>query len=285
MELNQIYNEDCIEGMKRIPDASIDVILTDPPYKYLPEDFDRDFDEGAFFKEADRVLKPDGWIILFGRGTSFYRWNTRLAEIGYHLKEEIIWDKCYNSSPTAVLQRFHETISVHCKGTASIRKCRVPYMEKRVPDTDKIISDIKRLSAILHNPTELASVEGYLRTGNLEYHDTNRPMGITVQATLPSPSRCASVARSMKEGLLEASIIKIRRDHYNTIHPTQKPVRLLERLLNLVIPEQTGIILDPFSGSGSTALACKNTGRDFIGFEIDQKYWAAAVERLQKKEK
>ena len=45
MELNQIYNEDCIEGMKRIPDASIDVILTDPPYKYLPEDFDRDFDE------------------------------------------------------------------------------------------------------------------------------------------------------------------------------------------------------------------------------------------------
>ncbi len=212
MELNQIYNEDCIEGMKRIPDASIDVILTDPPYKYLPEDFDRDFDEGAFFKEADRVLKPDGWIILFGRGTSFYRWNTRLAEIGYHFKEEIIWDKCYNSSPTAVLQRFHETISVHCKGTASIRKCRVPYMEKRVPDTDKIISDIKRLSVILHNPTELASVEDYLRTGNLEYFGTNRPMGITVQATLPSPSRCASVARSMKEGLLEASIIKIRRD-------------------------------------------------------------------------
>ena len=52
-----------------------------------------------------------------------------------------------------------------------------------------------------------------------------------------------------------------------------------------MIPEQTGVILDPFSGSGSTALACKNTGRDFIGFEIAPEYWAAAVERLQKNEK
>lgn len=285
MELNQIYNEDCIEGMKRIPDASIDVILTDPPYKYLIEDFDRDFDEEAFFAEADRVLKPDGWIILFGRGTSFYRWNTRLAEMGYHFKEEIIWDKCYNSSPTAILQRYHETISIHCKGNASIRKCRVPYMEKRVVDADKIISDINRLSAILHNKLELTSVENYLRSGRVEYFCPAYRKGTTAQSDLPTASRCVSVARSMKEGLIEGSIIKLSRDHYNTIHPTQKPVRLLERLINLVIPEQTGIILDPFSGSGSTALACKNIGKSFIGFEIDPRYCAAAIERLQKNEK
>ncbi len=86
----------------------------------------------------------------------------------------------------------------------------------------------------------------------------------------------------MDRGFAEASIIEMPAKHTKTIHPTQKPVRLLERLLNLVIPEGSGTILDPFSGSGSTPLACKNTGRDFIGFEIDPKYWAASMERLQK---
>lgn len=285
MELNQIFNEDCIEGMKRIPDASIDVILTDPPYKYLVEDFDRDFDEEAFFAEADRVLKPDGWIILFGRGTSFYRWNTRLAEMGYHFKEEIIWDKCYNSSPIATLQRYHETVSIHCKRNALIRKCRLPYMEKRSVDVAKIVSDIKRLSVILNNPTELTAVQNYLESSVLTYDSTPHRLGLTVHSELKNSSRCANVVQAILKGLIEGSIIKLPRDHYNTIHPTQKPVRLLERLLNLVIPEQTGIILDPFSGSGSTAIACKNTGRNFIGFEIDPEYCAAAIERLLKNEK
>ncbi len=285
MELNQIYNEDCIAGMKRIPDASIDVLLTDPPYKYLPEDFDRDFDETAFFAEADRVLKPDGWVILFGRGTSFYRWNTALAGMGYHFKEEVVWDKCYNTSPLLPLQRLHETVSIHSKSGGSIRRCSVPYIEKRIPEPQKIAADIARLRVVLNNPKELEMVQSYLRSGRLAADGKRGKTGITVHSRIEKYSRCASVARMMKEGAVEGSVIKLRRDHYGTIHPTQKPVRLLERLLNLVVPEQTGVVLDPFSGSGSTALACIRTGRDFIGFEIDPEYWAAAVGRLRENEK
>jgi site-specific DNA-methyltransferase (adenine-specific) len=79
----------------------------------------------------------------------------------------------------------------------------------------------------------------------------------------------------------EKSIIKQVRDHYNTIHPTQKPVRLLERLLALVSKEGD-TVLDTFSGSASTAIAAWNTNRNFIGFEIDKEYYDLSVERLNK---
>ncbi|WP_418988191.1 DNA methyltransferase [Bacteroides heparinolyticus] len=99
--------------MKRIPDASVDCILTDPPYLYLKHKLDRPFDERRLFGEFKRVLKPKGFVVLFGRGTSFYRWNTELSNLGFDFKEEIVWDKSFTSSPLLSLSRVHETISVH----------------------------------------------------------------------------------------------------------------------------------------------------------------------------
>lgn len=91
--------------------------------------------------------------------------------------------------------------------------------------------------------------------------------------------RCCNVMQSMEFGLNEKSIIKCARDHYSAIHPTQKPVRLIERLLALVT--QLGdVVLDPFSGSCSTAVACINTNRKFIGFEIDKEYYDAGIHRI-----
>ena len=67
--------------------------------------------------------------------------------------------------------------------------------------------------------------------------------------------------------------------HYTAIHPTQKPTRLLERLLNLVCGSGA-LVLDCFSGSGSTAIACINTNRGFIGFEIDKEYYDLSKQRI-----
>lgn len=285
LDLNVIYNEDCISGMGRIPDSSIDVILTDPPYKYLNAKFDRDFDEGAFFKQAHRVLKPDGWIILFGRGTSFYRWNTRLAEMGFSFKEEICWNKCFANSPVSSLSRIHETISLSTKGKGKIRRVKVPYVEKRVGNLEQIISDIRRLKGILNNPEALDRVLYYVENGEMASMRKATSKGLTPQSRLPRAWRDVSVIQAMTEGMVESSIIKIQAKHKGYIHPTEKPVRLLERLLNLVIAENSGgIVLDPFSGSGSTAIAAKNLGHNFIGFEIDQEYWKSSISRLQQME-
>ena len=90
----QLFNLDNSELITKMEDESIDVILTDPPYLYLKnQKLDRPFDEQLFFSECKRVLAKDGFIVMFGRGISFYRWNGILDSLGFVFKEEIVWDK------------------------------------------------------------------------------------------------------------------------------------------------------------------------------------------------
>jgi site-specific DNA-methyltransferase (adenine-specific) len=322
--------------MQRIADGSVDVILTDPPYLYLKnQKLDRPFDENVFFNEAKRVLKKDGFIVMFGRGTSFYRWNTILANLGFNFKEEFIWDKCYCTSPLMAISRVHETISTYTKDKGTINKVKVPYLEMKKHDIDGIVTDIKRLRVCLKNTKSLDSVLAFLENNKMneksvfraDYEPTSRPNNIACSKQLPcgdrqvnaiqsvcggmnersiirtdrydtdkftkhgvnadqrkSGDRQGDVIQSVCCGMNEKDIIKQRRDNYNTIHPTQKPVRLLERLLALVSREGD-LILDPFSGSGSTAIAAINTGRNFIGFEIDKEYYELANERIKNEQK
>lgn len=323
MKINKIYNEDCQEGIKRIPDASVDCILTDPPYLYLKrQKLERPFDERALFNEFKRVLKPNGFVVLFGRGTSFYRWNTILSEFDFYFKEEVIWNKSYITSPLLPLLRVHETISIHSVGKGKINRCKVPYIEAKCNDIDSILADIKRLRNVLHNPTSLKEVEIFLLNNTASYKE-NKKHGYhaTAQTGFMGEDRCAAVSRAMTNGCTERSIIRTDlyknnksnknnlhgdmmigdracnvmssievgtseksiikqvRDHYSAIHPTQKPVRLIERLLALVT-QPGDVVLDPFSGSCSTAVACINTNREYIGFEIDKEYYEAGIKRL-----
>lgn len=279
MNINQIYNEDCQEGIKRIPDSSIDCILTDPPYLYLKgQKLDRPFEEKNLFCEFKRVLKPTGFVVLFGRGTSFYRWNTILAELGFEFKEEIVWNKSYCSSPLMAISRVHETVSIHSRN-GSINKVKVPYLEMKGHDLDAIKTDINRLLTTYSNPASLVAVKKYIESNQLTF-DGEYNAGVTITSGRRRVNRCVSTINTIQEGMNEKDIIRIRRDHYNQIHPTQKPVRLLERLLALTThPED--LVLDPFAGSCSTAIACVNTNRKFIGFEIDKEFYDAGVKRLK----
>lgn len=279
IELNRIYNEDCLEGMKRIPDNSVDCILTDPPYMYLKnQKLDRPFNEQSFFSECKRVMKKNGFIVLFGRGTSFYRWNTILADMGFTFKEEIVWDKSYCSSPLMALSRIHETVSIHSLGNGSITKVKIPYLEMKGSDIEAIKTDIKRLMTTFSSSKNMQAVIDYLSDGTLTF-DGEYDKSTTITAGRKRVNRCVSTMNTIETGMNEKDIIHIKRDHYNQIHPTQKPVRLLERLLNLVCNEGC-TVLDPFSGSASTAIACINTKRNYIGFEIDKEYYELSVQRL-----
>lgn len=278
--LNTIYNEDCISGMERIPDASVDCILTDPPYKYLKnQKLEVDFDERAFFNKCKRVLKKDGMIVLFGRGTSFYRWNAILADMGFNFKEEIVWDKSYCTSPLMAVSRVHETISIYTKGKGVLNRIKVPYLEIKAHDLGSVIGDVKRMRNILNNTKSLNYVLEYLEN-NIIHNTDRKKTGVSISSEICSPDRSASVMKCICDGMNEKTIIKQPREHYSTIHPTQKPIRLLERLLALVTKEGN-VVLDPFSGSGSTAAACINCGRQYIGFEIDKEYYDLSSERIE----
>lgn len=323
-----LYNCDNKVLMADLKDESIDVILTDPPYLYLKnQKLDRDFDEQHFFSECKRVLTKNGFIVLFGRGSSFYRWNTILDELGFKFKEEIVWNKSHSSSPLMRLSRVHETVSILTKGKGTINKVKVPYLEMKRHNLDSIIQDVKRVRTILKNPKSLKAVLTFLENNKVVLEDDNtKSISVSVSSKIKNRNRCVSVINAMKDGMKEKSIIrkdeevwdkpsttykkitkanrcvsvtqsiefglnektiiKQVRDHYSAIHPTQKPVRLLERLLALVIPKnkakETITVFDPFGGSFSTMEAVYNMQLKGISCEIDKEYYEAGKKRIEK---
>ena len=268
--------------MQGIPDGAIDAIVTDPPYQYLKNmKLDRPFDEARFFEHAGRVLKADGFIVLFGRGTAFYRWNTTLAGLGFKFKEEIVWSKRRTGIPALKLARVHETVSIHTRGEGRINSSLVPYVEQKQYNMESLANDIKRIQSAIKNATgkggELCDLLLFSKTGEVRY--TKGTSKVFFKHSYAERSRACATYRAITGGMRERSVIEIAPDHYAGIHPTQKPTRLMERLLALVSSEGD-LILDPFAGSGSTAVACINTGRDFIGMELDREYCDGARARV-----
>ena len=313
----QLYNADNLEVMATLADESIDVICIDPPYLYLKnQKLERPFDEPKFFAECKRLLTKKGFIVMFGRGTSFYRWNTILDGLGFVFKEEVIWDKSYVSSPLMPMSRIHETISILTKKEGGINKVKVPYLEMKGHDIDSIITDIKRMKSALKKTKSLNAVIEFLENNKVPT-DKDNVISTSISSVIKTQDRCASVMAGIQNGLNEKSIIKTKlydfnskerkhnnennivankglqngdrcvyvmsninnglnektiikqvRDHYNTIHPTQKPVRLLERLLALVIPKDKPrneiVVADFFAGSMSCMEAVYNMGMKVI---------------------
>ncbi len=166
--------EDTIGGLK------FDHILTDPPYLYIKtHDFDKEFDEQLLFENAKRILPDDGFIALFGRGTSFYRWNTRLAELGFIFKEEIVWNKNFPGAPALSISRIHETISLHTKKNGKIKKSIIPYIEQKQHDTGAIINDIKRIKSAIASEAGLNSIIKFLENGSVPNIKGQRRHNIT----------------------------------------------------------------------------------------------------------
>ena len=373
----QLYNADNLEIMATLPDESIDVVCIDPPYLYLKnQKLERPFDEHKFFAECKRLLTKKGFIVMFGRGTSFYRWNTMLDGLGFVFKEEVIWDKSYVSSPLMPMSRIHETVSILTKKEGVINKVKIPYLEMKGHDIDSIVTDIKRMKSALKNTKSLNAVLEFLennkiptetpirtdryncdtftkyntiatqdkqtgdrcvnvmqsiqfglneksiiRTDEGKEHtsriitsgstnDRDRCVnvmqsiqfgfneksiirtdkgaefkkGVSITKGGNQLDRCVNVIQGIGFGLNEKTIIKQNRDHYKTIHPTQKPVRLLERLLALVIPKdkprEEVVVADFFAGSMSCMEAVYNMGMKGIATEIDQEYFERGKQRI-----
>jgi site-specific DNA-methyltransferase (adenine-specific) len=282
----KLFNEDNLEVMKRLPDESIDVVCIDPPYLYLKnQKLEREFDEQHFFSECKRLLKKDGFIVLFGRGTSFYRWNTILDNLGFTFKEEIVWNKSMGTSPLSLLCRIHETISISCKGNKSINKIKVPYLESKNYDLEKIQVDINRINSAIGNPKSIKYLVDFINGSRSDMELNTRFTKHKVTSDIrKSGNREVNTLASIQNGITEKSIIHIVRDHYKTIHPTQKPVRLIERLLALVVPKEKErediVVADFFGGSFSTMEAVFNMRMQGIACEIDKEYFEAGKERI-----
>ena len=230
---HQLYQGDCLEVMKSIPDASVDMILCDLPYGTTACKWDAVIPFADLWAAYRRVLKPNGVAVL----TASQPFTTALAASNLgEFKYQWVWQKERPSNPQlAKLQplKVHEDILVFARGKATYN----PQGLVEIPESERKV----------HKP-ESNSLGHCQRKPYVQTH-TGYPKSVVA---FPS-----------------------ERGH----HPTQKPVALMEYLIKTYTNEGD-LVMDNTMGSGTTGVACANTGRRFIGIERDKNYFEIARSRI-----
>lgn len=242
-----ILNGDCLELMKQIPSASVDMILCDLPYGTTQNKWDSVIPFEPLWAAYKRIIKPRGAIVL--TGAEPFSSLLRLSNLEW-FKYDWIWKKSKKSGFTnAKLMplRQHKTISVFSSGTIANKSSNLmPYYPQDLVFSGKIVKGTKSVK------------------GDTAGHHYGRP--------------------SQKEKHFQeftnypTTVIDINNEGTN-LHPTQKPVALFEYLIKTYTqPGET--VLDNCSGSGTTAMAAHNTGRRSICIERDSAYFYDSCARV-----
>lgn len=236
---------DCLEKMMEIPDESIDLVLCDLPYEKIKAKWDSQIDLEKLWKEYKRIRKNNAAILLFA-DTPF---DKKLGMSNFtELKYEWIWEKAqatgfFNAKKQPM--KAHENILVFYKKTPI-------YFPQKTTGHKPINSYTKR--AEVCNKTE---VYGGVKIDISGGGETDR----------------------YPRTVLKFSSDKQKNKLTGLMHPTQKPLALCEYLIK-TYSKQGDLILDNCMGSGTTCLAAKNLGRQFIGIEKEEKYYNIAHKRI-----
>lgn len=287
----KLYNADCLEIMQRLVNKGmqVDAIITDPPYGYLDHKLDKWFDNNKFFKLAYDIIKKDGFLVFFGRGVENAKRMVIADEVGFKFKEEIVWNKKNFSTFTLNLHRIHEMVYIFTKGNGTINKVYKPATDEIfIYDKDeyiKVLEDnITRLIGKINNVKNFNEFEKW-RNGGIKTNYESK-FKVTVNDLNYKNDGSYSILNKYNKGRVVKSIVSIFNTVKNThsqIHPTEKPVKLMEILIELVDNNFNDFtVFDPFSGSAATGVACYNLNKNFIGCEIDNEYFNAAVNRIYK---
>jgi site-specific DNA-methyltransferase (adenine-specific) len=250
--MNQIYHADCLDILRTLPDKSVDAVITDPPYGYLKHKLDCPFDAQAIFTECHRIIKDTGFLLFFGRGFEFAKWNVLCSELGFIFKEELIWYKKRASSPMNPLLRVHESANLFGKQKSKLNKVyidKIGFDEIFAPAN--INQDYKR---ILSSIKKIKSYQDFIEWGKFNKEDKIKH-GITKRNSVLRRDRAFGTFNSHQKGAVLRSILPVGREHYQFEHPTQKPVKLFKQLIELTTKEND-LVVDPFAGSFTTAISC-----------------------------
>ena len=234
---------DCLEVMKSIADNSVDAIITDPPYGTTACKWDSVIDFELMWKQLNRVIKPNGAIVLFG--SEPFSSALRMSNIKNY-KYDWVWNK--KLAGNGILAK-KQPLKVH--ELIHIFNSKIYYPQK---------------------------TKGKMRSKMTGGMDTN---------SVDTIQNSTSFQKEYKNdeyyprSIQDFSIAGMRA---NRIHPTQKPVALMEYLIKTYTNENE-TVLDFTMGSGSTGVAAKNLSRNFIGIEQDANYFDIATDRISKEEK
>lgn len=240
----ELWHGDCLELMKNIPDQSVDMVLTDPPYGTTACKWDSVIPFEPMWAELKRIIKPNGAIVLFG--SQPFTSKLICSNIGM-FKYEWVWEKSrtvgFLNAKNAPLKK-HENVLVFSKGaTANNNKNRMEYFPQGLIEINKVKKSVSQ---------NINSIVG------------------------SRPSRVGDYVSKFSG--YPSSLLKFKNEP-KQLHPTQKPVALLEYLIKTYTQEGE-TVLDFTCGSGSTLVAAKNTNRHAIGIELDENYFNIAKQRM-----
>ena len=240
LPINNIYCQDCLEGMKRIESGSVDMILCDLPYGTTSCKWDAVIPFEPLWDQYKRIIKPNGAIVL----TASQPFTSHLVMSNIEeFKYGFVWVKTKSSgfqNAKRMPMKKHEDVLVFYKTSPT-------YTQQ----------NLKKL--------EIPVKSGRVRSRNKEQHNLG-VAGNTEHYTTQSGWQDSILNFANPSG----------KGH---LHPTQKPLALFEYLIRIYTNEGE-TVLDSCMGSGTTAVACINTGRNFIGFENDEKYHKIAMDRM-----
>lgn len=307
----QLMHGDCLELMQTVPDKSVDLVLTDPPYNIGKAKWDKipNYIEwcGKWFIECQRVLKDNG---------SFYFWHNDMVQIAqlmewirlntrFVFNSFIIWDKgdfralsWKNPGPESDLRSWFNTAE-YCLYYTFQDETGLTTVMLDTNNFPTLRGYFKALQEFIGLSLKAINAElGHRRAEHCFYWKTT-------QWDMPTPETYQQLIdrygidkwhgfkeyeslRQEYESLRYVhnldkhhnNIWKTRRQNTGSLHPCEKPVPLLKRIIN-TSSRSGAVVFDPFMGSGTTGLACVQTGRDFIGIERDDRYFQMAKNRIE----
>ena len=244
----KIYNGDCLEVMKSIQDKSIDAIITDPPYGTTACKWDSVIDFDLMWEQLNRIIKDNGAIVLFG-GEPFSSY-LRISNINNY-KYDWKWLKQIPSN----------FLNVRKQPLRSYEDICVFY--KKQPT---------------YNPILTNKPKSHIRKNSITIRQSNKgALGKLPKTIKRHELRLIPIDKNYPLNVLNINTIAKNK----RIHPTQKPIALMEYLIKTYTNELE-TVLDFTMGSGSTGVACCNLNRDFIGIELDKSYLKIAEQRINK---
>lgn len=257
---NQIIQGDCLEKMKDISDNSIDLIVTDPPFNTTDYIFESKLDD-KIYQEWKRILKQNGWLFVFCP----LEIGCKIIRSGFRKKFEYIWVK-----PTVIPATWntkrpltqHEIIRVFIK--PELKKMSELFFDKE---------SLKTEGKPYERRIKSTDVTGAL-------NDYNRRLPLGKDGKKYDFHYKNKGLRSASTVLFYPNKNKFKKSE-RTLHPTQKPLGLIETITKGYCPPN-GLVLDTFAGSGTTAIACLNTKRNYICIEKDEKYFEIMKNRITK---
>lgn len=268
--MNELILGDCLEVMKTFPDNHFTGIVTDPPYglKFKGKKWDHGIPGVEFWKEMLRICAPGSWLMAFGGTRTYHRLTCLIEDAGWGIRDCLMW--LYGSGfpkSKGSLKPAYEPIILARKKQKSpllnIDQCRLNTFCKSFNEIRK-----EKKSYIF------SCLKGFHYDGSKGRWPTNVILDEESHETLGDASRffyCSKPTTSER---------RMGCDDLKTHHPTVKPIKLMEYFIKLITPFENNHILDPFAGSGSTLIACKNLSIKYTGIEKEESYVQIAKARL-----